>query len=150
MTEAVTTRIQTSLAQQMAQPGGQPLADVERRANERLGQHKAEVMVEVEAAVAGLEGLCVAQPEAPAGEIYRLATRVLDLAGFFETGSLFDAGYSLADMADRMAAADAWEWPPVQVHVQALRLILNAGCERNAATDHLLAGLKAVAGKTGA
>jgi hypothetical protein len=53
-------------------------------------------------------------------------------------------------MADRMAAADAWEWPPVQVHVQALRLILNAGCERNAATDHLLAGLKAVAGKTGA
>ncbi len=46
-----------------------------------------------------------------------------------------------------MTSADAWDWPPVQVHVQALRLILNAGCERNAATEHLLSGLKAVAAK---
>lgn len=147
MTEAVTTKIQTSLAQQMAQPGGRTLSDVERRANERLGHHKAEVMAEIEAAVAGLETLCATRPEAPAAEVYRLASRVVDLAGFFDTGPLFDAGYSLADVADRMTTADAWDWPPVQVHVQALRLILNAGCERNAATDQLLTGLKAVAMK---
>jgi len=145
--EARTLKIKTSLAQQMAQPGGRTLADVERRANERLGRHKAEVMAEIEAAVAGLEGVCASPPAAAAAEVYRLASRVLDLAGFFDTGPLYEAGYSLADVADRMAAAGAWDWPPVQVHVQALRLILNAGCERNAATDHLLTGLKAVAVK---
>lgn len=144
-TDARTLKIKTSLARQMAQPGGRSLADVERRANERLGRHKGEVMAEIEAAVAGLEGLCAARPDAPAAEVYRLASRVLDLAGFFDTGPLYEAGYSLADVADRMAAAEAWDWPPVQVHVQALRLILKAGFERNAATDQLLAGLKAVA-----
>lgn len=147
MSEVRTQKIRTSLAQQMAQPGGRALADVERRANERLGRHKAEVIAEIEAAVAELEGLCAARSEASAAEVYRLASRILDLAGFFDTGSLFDAAYSLADVADRMVAAGVWDWPPVQVHVQALRLILKAGCERNAATDHLLAGLKAVAVK---
>src|SRR5690606_13320028 len=136
-TDARTLKIKTSLARQMAQPGGRSLADVERRANERLGRHKGEVMAEIEAAVAGLEGLCAARPDAPAAEVYRLASRVLDLAGFFDTGPLYEAGYSLADVADRMAAAEAWDWPPVQVHVQALRLILKAGFERRAGTDPL-------------
>lgn len=90
MSEVRTQKIRTSLAQQMTQPGGRTLADVERRANERLGRHKAEVMAEIEAAVAGLEGLCAARSEASAAEVYRLASRILDLAGFFDTGPLFE------------------------------------------------------------
>ena len=136
-------------------PGPDPAEEAGRREKTSLilrkikkqPAHKAEVMAEIESAVAGLEGLCAARSEASAAEVYRLASRILDLAGFFDTGPLFDAGYSLADVSDRMATADAWDGPPVQVHVQALRLILKAGCERNAATDHLLAGLKAVAVK---
>ena len=50
MSEVRTQKIRTSLAQQMAQPGGRTLADVERRANERLGRHKAEVMAEIDEA----------------------------------------------------------------------------------------------------
>src|SRR5690606_26729605 len=104
---------------------------------------------EIEGAVAGLESLCAARPQAAGAEVYRLASRVVDLAGFFDTGPLFDADYSLADTADRMTSAAACDWPPVQVHVQALRLILNAGCESNAATQQLLNGLKDVAAKAG-
>ncbi|WP_427791276.1 chemotaxis protein CheE [Brevundimonas diminuta] len=141
-------KITTALARQMAQPGGRTLVDVERRAKERLVRHKGEVMAEIETAIAALEGLCAARPGGASAEVYRLASRVLDLAGFFDTGPLFDAGYSLADVADRMAVADAWDWPSVEVHVQALRLILNGGCERNPATDRMLAGLKAVAVKS--
>lgn len=142
-----TLTIKTSLAKQMAQPGGRTLVDVERRANERLARHRSEVMAEIEAATATLEAICATRPDASAGEVYRLASRVLDLAGFFDTGPLFEAAYSLADVSDRMAAADAWDWPAVLVHVQGLRLILKAGCERNPPTEHLLAGLKAVAAK---
>ena len=64
MTEPVITRIKTSLAEQMAQPGGRTLTDVQRRADERLGRHRAEVMAEIEAAVAELESLCAARPQA--------------------------------------------------------------------------------------
>lgn len=141
-------KVETSLARQMAQPGGRTLIEAERRAQERLVRHESEVMAEIEAAVAALETLCAARPDGASAEVYRLATGVLDLAGFFDTGPLFDAGYGLADVADRMAVAAAWDWPSVEVYVRALRLILNGGCERNAATDHLLAGLKAVAAKT--
>ena len=148
MTEAKITRIQTSLAKQMARPGGRALSDAERRAAERLGRHKTEVMAGIDAVVAELEGLCAVRSDAPGDEVYRLASRLLDLAGFFDTGPLFEAGYSLADVADRMGSTGAWDWPSIQVHVQALRLILKAGCERNAVTDHLLTGLKAVAAKT--
>lgn len=141
-------KIKTSLAQQMAQPGGRTLVDVERRAKERLVRHKGEVMTGIDAVIVELEDLCAARPDGASADVYRLASRVLDLAGFFDMGPLFDAGYSLADVADRMVVAEAWDWPSVEVHVKALRLIHNGGCERNAATDQLLAGLKAVAVKT--
>ncbi len=52
-------------------------------------------MAEIEAAVGELESLCAARPQAPGAEVYRLASRVVDLAGFFDTGPLFDAGYKL-------------------------------------------------------
>lgn len=147
MTEAVITRIRTSLAKQMVQPGGRTLADAERRAEERLVRHRPDVMAEIETAIGELEGLCAARPDGAEAEVYRVASRVLDLAGFFDTGPLYEAGYSLADVADRMAAGGTWDWPSAVVHVQALRLILNVDCERNAATDQLLAGLKAVAAR---
>ena len=36
-------------------------------------------------------------------QVYELASSLLDMAGFFDTGPLYDAGYSLCDVADRMA-----------------------------------------------
>jgi hypothetical protein len=140
-----TLKIKTSLAQQMAQPGGRTLADVERRANERLARHKGEAMQAVAATVTELERICAARPEAAEAEVYRLASQLLDLAGFFDTGPLYDAGYSLAETADRMAASGAWTWPSVEVHVRALRLILAADCKADATSAQLLAGLRAVA-----
>jgi len=45
----------------------------------------------------------------------------------------------------RMAAADAWSWPEVQVHARALSLILANDCQGGEAVDQMLAGLRAVA-----
>ena len=47
MTEARTLKIKTTLARQMAQPGGRTVADIERRANERLDRHRDDVMITV-------------------------------------------------------------------------------------------------------
>lgn len=147
MTEARTLKIKTSLARQMAQPGGRALADVERRANERLERHREDVMTTVAGTVTELELVCMTKASGSEPEVYRLASSLLDLAGFFDTGPLYDAGYSLCDVADRMQTNGVWSWPAVGVHVQAMRLILTGGCKADAASDALLLGLRSVAAK---
>lgn len=148
MTEARTLKIKTSLARQMAQPGGRTIADVERRANERLERHRDDVMTAVAATVTELEQVSAAAAPGSEPQVYRLASSLLDTAGFFDTGPLYEAGYSLCDVADRMQTSGAWSWPTVAVHVQAMRLILTAGCQADATSAALLTGLRSVAAKT--
>ena len=147
MTEARTLKIKTTLARQMAQPGGRTVADIERRANERLDRHRDDVMITVAGTITELERVAAAAPGSEL-QVYQLASSRLDTAGFFDTGPLYDAGYSLCDVADRMQTNNAWSWPSVGVHVQAMRLILTAGCKTDATSDALLAGLRSVAAKT--
>lgn len=66
MTEARTLKIKTTLARQMAQPGGRTVADIERRANERLDRHRDDVMVTVAGTITELE--LVAAAAAPGSE----------------------------------------------------------------------------------
>ncbi|MGH7028167.1 chemotaxis protein CheE [Brevundimonas sp.] len=145
MTEARTLKVKTTLARQMAQPGGRTVAEVERRANERLERHRDDVMTTVAGTVTELELVCMAAAPGSEPDVYRLASSLLDTAGFFDTGPLYDAGYSLCEIADRMQASGAWSWPSVQVHVRAMRLILTGGCKADAATEALLTGLRSVA-----
>ena len=147
MTEARTLKIKTTLARQMAQPGGRTIADVERRANERLERHRDDVMTTIAGTITELELVVAAAAPDSEPQVYRLASSLLDTAGFFDTGPLYDAGYSLCDVADRMQASGAWNWPTVAVHVQAMRLILTGGCKADATTEALLLGLRSVAAK---
>ena len=147
MTEARTLKIKTTLARQMAQPGGRTVADVERRANERLEMHRDDVMITVAATITELELVAAAAAPESEPQVYRLASSLLATAGFFDTGPLYDAGYSLCDVADRMQISGVWSWPTVAVHVQAMRLILTAGCQADATSEALLAGLRSVAAK---
>ena len=148
MTEARTLKIKTTLARQMAQPGGRTVADVERRANERLDRHRDDVMTTIAATVAELEQVSATAAPGTEPAVYKLTSSLLDTAGFFDTGPLYDAGYSLCEIADRMAVSGAWSWPSVGVHVQAMRLILTAGCKADATSDALLMGLRSIAAKT--
>ena len=147
MTEARTLKIKTTLARQMAQPGGRTVADVERRANERLERHRDDVMTTVAGTITELELVAAAAAPGSEPQVYKLASSLLDTAGFFDTGPLYDAGYSLCDVADRMQTSGAWSWPTVAVHVQAMRLIQAGGCQAGPTSDALLLGLRSVAAK---
>ena len=148
MTEARTLKIKTSLARQMAQPGGRTVAEVERRANDRLDRHREDVMLTVGGTITELELIAAAKAPGSEPQVYKLASSLLDMAGFFDTGPLYDAGYSLCEVADRMAVSGAWNWPSVGVHVQAMRLILASDCKVDATSDALLMGLRSVAAKS--
>lgn len=137
------TKVVTSLSSKMAQPGGLSVADIERRTNERLQGHKADAMKAIERSITELEYLSNEDLQDFDG-IYRAASAVLSVAGFFDTGPLYDAVYSLCDTVEGMKERETWKNEAVHVHVRAIRLIKNSGCQSTDDNHKLMAGLKAI------
>lgn len=144
MSEARTLKIKSPLARQLAIPGGRTIADAKRLAEAGLESHKADIMGDLGRLVGQLEGLCATRTVEGQARVYALASALVDMAGFFDTGPLYTAGYSLCDLGERMQSAGVWSWPAVEVHVKALRLILAGGCKSGAESDVLLQGLRSV------
>ena len=101
-------------------------------------------MVKIASLLIQLEEATARRAEDSQGLIYVLAADLLDLAGFFETGPLYRATFSLCDIADRMQIDTVWDWPSVAVHVGAMRLIMADGCQSSATSEAVLQGLDAV------
>lgn len=136
-------RVVSSLSNKMAQPGGLTIADVERRTSERLQGHKADAMQAIERSIVELEVLANEDLQDFDG-LYRAAGAVLSVAGFFDTGPLYDAVYSLCETIEAMKSSGTWKNEAVHVHVRGIRLIMNTGCLHSSASEKLIAGLKAI------
>ncbi len=145
MSEARTFKIKSTLARQLQDPGGSLVRDIERQATEALETHRDDAMAAVAETLNALDALCAQAPADAGPRVYALASSIVDVAGYFDTGPLFDAAYSLCEISDRMIQAEAWHWPSVRVHAQALRLILANGCRVGRTSDTLLAGLRSIA-----
>jgi len=147
VTEARQFKFQSSLARKLEVPGGRSVGEADRLAREGLETHRLAVMQTVDATLVQLVGLCAEMPADAGKSVYTLASRVIDLVAYFDTGPLHEAAYSLCELSDRMLAADSWQWPSVLVHVQAMKLILTDGCRRSRMSDMLLDCLKELSGK---
>jgi hypothetical protein len=56
-------------------------------------------------------------------ELYRLAARIIESAVGEHDAPLIEAAGSLCDVLDGSAEAGAWDWPAVDVHINALKLL---------------------------
>ena len=137
--------VKTSLQRQMARPGGLSMAEAVARAEQGLEDQRGRTMPILQDKVDALNRLCARRAPDADGEVYALASALVDMAGFLEIPPFYAAAYSLCDAAHRMVAAGAWSWPEVEVHARALTLILANDCRGDEATDQMLAGLRAVA-----
>ena len=144
MSQARTFKVTSSLARQIHEPGGRRVTDAQRQAGEALEAHRDDTMTAISATLDQLDALCAEAPAGAGQNVYELASSIVDLAGYFDTGPLFDAAYSLCEIADRMNQAETWHWPSVQVHLQAMRLILMSGCRVGRTSETLLAGLRSI------
>ena len=144
MSEARTFKVKSSLARQLQDPGGKLVKDAQRQAGEALEMHRDGTMATIAANLDALDALCSAAAADGGPRVYAFASSVVDLAGYFDTGPLFEAAYSLCEVSDRMIQAETWHWPSIQVHAQALRLILAGGCRVGQTSDALLAGLRSI------
>lgn len=150
MSQARVTQIKSSLASKMERPGGRTVRELTRRADEAVEQYRERVMAMISEHLVSLGQLCAQADEVAAVQIYAVASGIVDVAGYYDTGPLYEAAYSLCDTVDRMLSAASWNWPSVEVHHRALVLILADGCRTGRASETLLDGLRAVARKTGA
>lgn len=144
MSEVRITKIKSPLARQLTEPGGRTVRDATRLAGQELEGHREAVMVTIAATLDELDAVAARAEPGTEPRIYQLASAVIDLGGFFDTGPLHEAAFSLCDVTDRMIGADTWHWPSVRVHLQAMHLILAGGCRAGSTSDALLAGLLSV------
>lgn len=144
MTTVKITRSKSSLSRKMARPGGRTVAEALDLAEKGLESHRDAGMARMTSLLVQLEEATALRGADSQTAIYALAADILDLAGFFETGPLYTATFSLCDIADRMQVDGVWDWPSIAVHVGAMRLILSEGCQSNATSEAVLQGLEAV------
>ena len=144
MTEAKTFKYKTNLARKMSAPGGRTVADAVARADRGLEHHRAAAMADLADRVSVLEAVCAAQAPGSEPGVYEQAAALLDMAGFFDTGPFYRATFSLCDLSDQLTGTDAWNWPSIRVHVQALRLILTDDCRDTEQSALLLDGLSVI------
>lgn len=139
----MTTRIfkhQSSLAKKMALPGGRPVLSVLDAAQAVLETHRAAAMKSLQDNLTSLEQAYAARDR---DQIYSRALAMLDIAGFFETGPLHPAAFSLCDISEP-AGEHVWDWPSVEVHLRALRFILADDCRSTENSTVILEGLASV------
>lgn len=144
MSQVRISKITSTLARQVYEPGGRTVRDAVHLAGVALEGHREAVMATIAATLDQLEAVATVEAPDAGPRVYQLASVVIDLGGYFDMGPLHDATYSLCDVADRMIGAEAWHWPSVHVHLQAMRMILNGGCREGRISDALLEGLRSV------
>lgn len=123
------------------------MAEAVRAAEAGVEEHREDAMHSLAATLGELESVCARRDRGAEARVYELASAFTDMAGFFDTGPLYAAAFSLCESSDRMIAGGCWQWPTVEVHVRAMRLILAGGCGFDEASHVLLEGLAAVLGR---
>ncbi|MGV9010938.1 chemotaxis protein CheE [Brevundimonas sp.] len=140
MTEAKIFKHRSSLAKKMAVPGGKAIDDALQAAEAALDTHRDAAMETLQATLTRLDGSCAERDQ---GQVYLQAAAMLDMAGFFETGPLHTAVFSLCEISDP-AGDHVWDLPSVQVHLSAIRMILSDDCRVTESSQILLEGLASV------
>lgn len=143
-------RKKSRLSQMIGQPGGVTVRNALARAEENLAEMRDDCLTAVVEAVTSLERMLEAEvtdPNAWLEEVYRLSSSALDAVGPFGLEDVATAAFSLCELADRLQSAGRCEKPWVEVHVRALRLLLQLPPEAVEGRRELLAGLERVLAK---
>ena len=111
MTQARTFKVTTSLADKMSRPGGRTAAAALSAANTALDGHEAGAMKTIAETLTQLQEIATGRSDADYARVYERTAALLDLAGFFDTGPLYDAAYSLCTISEAMheSVLDAYD-----------------------------------------
>ncbi len=78
-------------------------------------------------------------------ELYQLASRIIDCAAPVSELEIDRAAFHLCELVDRCTGLGRWDWPSVDVHIDALQLLrLDEGKLPEAARAQIFLGLKKI------
>jgi hypothetical protein len=131
----------------LEKPGGISIDVALKRADQAIENYRGQAMSALRTKMTTLEAVARARAAPPDIEqVYELSMFVLDIAGIY-LPALCRAAHSLCELAHRMRAAEKWDWPAVDVHVSAMRLLLEMKEGSDASAKVVLDGLGAVVAK---
>lgn len=123
--------------------GGVTVERALQRAESAVEHHRSKANLTLEDDLMRLEHIVTVKDRADQERIYKISTDILSVASMFQP-PLCRAANSLCELVSRMQAADRWEWPPVAVHVGAMRVLLGKQDDRDPQVVSVLNGLGAV------
>lgn len=130
-------------------PGGLPLAEAITRASANLGTVAGQCVAELGKMIGEAEALMrqcpAAYDKAFLAELYGLVSPPIGLASVCGLNAIDVALHSLCDLVDHLGATGRWDVEAMQVHVQALKLLLHTESAQDAKqTEAVLSGLRRV------
>ena len=120
---------QTRLAALIGRFGGISRSDAIESAMKELEGRRGESDAEIENSISQLEALVKTSANAgqltPASmlEVLRLCDQIVTLSGIFQYIALDVIAKSLCDVADGLNQTNRYDLSPIQVHVQAIRMV---------------------------
>jgi hypothetical protein len=133
------------LSKIIRQPGGTTVGGALKDAKRNVEKLRLECLAEIDAKLGQIQakfGQAQTRPsDADIDELYRASNDIIGMAGLFDLAELGEAAFSLCELLDRLNGGAQWDWPAVEVHLNALMLLRRA--EPGAAENqHVLAGLR--------
>ncbi len=139
-------RPQLSLYEALEKPGGVSVDTALKRAENAMEAYRVQANSATAQRVQQLEIIAKSRSEEGASMIYDISTYILDIAGLFQP-PLCRAAQSLCELVHRMNAAERWDWPSIDVHISAMRLLMGRREDKEPADMSILLGLSAVVAK---
>lgn len=137
------------LTQLLKTPGGLPVAEAVERATKNLGTLAGACVTEVGSVTQQAEAMMARRPasfdEAFLTELYGVVNPPIGLSSICGLDGIDVALHSMCDLLDHLKTTQRWDVEAMQVHVQALKLLLHTESARNAQqTEAVLSGLRKV------
>ena len=145
MSDVKFTQVKLRLTRLIRAPGGLTVENALKDARMNLEAMREECVDDIDAKLALIHEKYDHAELRPTPEafddFYRMSNDIVATAGLFGMGELGEAAFSLCEIIDRLKTLEQWDWPAVELHLSALRVLRHAK-SGDPANAKMLAGLR--------
>ncbi len=148
MSEVRLFRVPNRLRQKILKTGGPKVQEALAKAQQNLDELREPSLKIIDGLIAEIVrvyGRNNRKGNEDFADLYTFASRIIDAAAPVPELEINQAAFHLCALADRCMGLGRWDWPSVDVHIDALQLLRNdEGALSAVARAHIFRGLKKV------
>jgi len=126
MSEVRIFRVPNKLREKILKSGGPRALEILAKAEENLAEMRPpclEIIDELIAEIVGGYGRGRRKGDEDFLRLYTMSAQIIDCAAPVAELEIDKAAFFLCELVDRCGARDQWDWPAVDVHIDALQLL---------------------------